>query len=80
MNSLAVTRGTAWDKDRLQFTGYRGQVTGYRLQITEVPSYNKCRNLEILQDNIKALAGGCLEEFPPRPPCTVSSKTIFKRH
>ena len=40
----------------------RGQVTGYRLQITEAPSYNKCRNLEILQDNIKALAGGCLEE------------------
>ena len=40
--------------------------------MTKAPSYNKCRNLEILQDNIKALAGGSLENFAP--PCTVSTK------
>ena len=27
------------------------------------PHYNKCWNLEILQDNSKALAGRCLEEW-----------------
>ena len=48
---------------RGQVTGYRGQVTEDRLQITEAPSYNKCRNLEILQDNSKALAVRCLEDW-----------------
>jgi hypothetical protein len=41
--------------DRLkrgQVTSDKLQRTGYRLQITEAPSYN-----------IKALAGGCLEEW-----------------
>ena len=62
--------------DRLK----RGQVTGYRLQITEAPSYNKSSNLEILQDNIKALAGGSLENFAPPHPVQLPQKTIFKRH
>ena len=44
------------------WTHYKGQITNYKGQITEAPQYNKCWNLEFLQDNIKALAGGCLEE------------------
>ena len=43
-----------------------GQRTNYKLQITnykwtKAPQYNKCWNLEIFQDNSKALAGRCLE-------------------
>ena len=47
-----------------QFSG--GQFSGgqfYRSQWTKAPRYNKCWSLEILQDNSKALAGRCLEEW-----------------
>ena len=38
-------------------------ITHYKGQITDGPHYNKCWNLEYLQDNSKALAGRCLEEW-----------------
>ena len=46
--------------DKGQRTNYKGQITNYKW--TKAPQYNKCWNLEFLQDNSKALAGRCLEE------------------
>ena len=40
--------------DKLHITNYKW---------TKAPQYNKCWNLEFLQDNSKALAGRCLEEW-----------------
>ena len=40
-----------------------GHITHYKGQITDGPQYNKCWNLEFLQDNSKALPGRCLEEW-----------------
>ena len=46
--------------DKLQITKDKGQRTNY--EWTKAPQYNKCWNLEFLQDNSRALAGRCLEE------------------
>ena len=69
---IVKTESSLWKKDK-------GQRTKDKLQITEAPQYNKCWNLEFLQDNIKALAGGCLEIFRPNP-VQFFQKTIIKRH
>ena len=51
---IVKTESSLWTKDKLQRTNYKW---------TKAPQYNKCWNLEFLQDNSKALAGRCLEEW-----------------
>ena len=59
--------------DKIHGHGHSGQNS--RSQWTKAPRYNKCWSLEILQDNSKALAGGCLEEWAMILPISQYKKT-----